>query len=215
MKYNFVRTPSKGIVVHLPNVCVVNVFWTDCKDSRILEKEKGEDSASHSNSVHVTWFKWKRRRRRIPCELLKGGRYNPFWNPMVIGDPKTNDDRETSWYCFWRWFRKKSQMQNTCQRKERDAKDEMTLILRWSSARLASYYSVQAGDVLMQDEVEELPRKRRELANKCKRNPHGHSAAARTAVSDKKVMSQVIFDQAVTAVPLLGAILLLPATETT
>lgn len=62
-------------------------------------------------------------------------------------------------------------MQNTRQRKERDAKDEMTLTLRWSSARLAPYYSVQASDVLMRDEVDvELPRERRELANKCKVN---------------------------------------------
>lgn len=62
-------------------------------------------------------------------------------------------------------------MQNTCRRKERDAKDEITLTLRWSSARLAPYYSVQANDVLVQDEVDvELPRKRRELANECKVN---------------------------------------------
>lgn len=163
MKYNFVRTPSKGIAVHLPNVCVVNEFWTDCEDSRILEKEKGGDSTSHSNRDHVTWFKWKKNG--------KGGRCKPFWNLMVIGDPKTNDDRETSWYCFWRWFGKKSNMQNTCRRKERDAKDEMTLTLRWSSARLAPYYSVQANDVLVQDEVDvELPRERRELANGCKVN---------------------------------------------
>lgn len=64
MKYNFVRTPSKGVDVHLPNVCVVNVFWTDCEDSRILEKERGEDSTSHSNRVYVTWFKWKKWQRR-------------------------------------------------------------------------------------------------------------------------------------------------------
>lgn len=85
-------------------------------------------------------------------------------------------------------------MQNTCQGKERDAKDEMTLTRRWSSARLAPYYSVQASDELMQDEVDvELPRKRQELTVFCfltstffsffltYRYPHGHSAAARTA----------------------------------